>query len=75
MGHQASKCGIFAARDLSNAMTAVLGEEVVYPDGYTEETYNAIISKIGNTPTTSAEKNVVFQFLYENCEAYVKAQG
>ncbi len=72
---QASKCGIFAARDLSNAMINVLGEYAVYPDGYTKESYDAIISKIGNEPTTSAEKNVVFQFLYENCDAYVKALG
>lgn len=72
---QASKCGIFAARDLSNAMNKVLGENVVYPDGYTKDTYDAIISKIGNTATTSAEKNVVYQFLYENCDAYVKALG
>lgn len=72
---QASKCGIFAARDLSNAMIKALGENAVYPGDYTKESYDAIISKIGNEPTTSAEKNVVFQFLYENCDAYVKALG
>lgn len=70
---QASKCVIFAARDLSNAMIKALGENAVYPDGYTKESYDAIISKIGNEPTTSAEKNVVFQFLYENCDNYINA--
>lgn len=68
---QASKCIIFAARDMSNAILAKDGYTAKYPDGCNKDAYNAIINKIGRETTTSQEKNLVFQFLYENYTALV----
>ena len=36
------------------------------PDGYTAETFNAVLTKIGNEKTTAEEKTAVLTFIYTN---------
>lgn len=62
---QASKCVLFGAKTMAETILANVASPV-YPDGYTAETFNAVLTKIGNEKTTAEEKTAVLTFIYTN---------
>ena len=62
---QASKCVLFGAKTMAETIIANVASPV-YPDGYTAETFKAVLTKIGNEKTTAEEKTAVLTFIYTN---------